>query len=371
MPFRYFLSLILLCLGSHIQAEKVVCYGKEAAAIPPPTQRSEEKGATEATIMFWNVENLFDTTDNPLTQDDEFTPRGQRRWTASRLRTKIHHLATAIVEAGNGDFPPIIALAEVENDSVLEHLTHRSDLARAQYSYLITQSADPRGIDVALLYRPTVFLPFHWQGHSVEMESGENPTRDILHVVGTWKSNPQDTLDLVICHLPSRRGGAAKTQKRRHHAHMVLRRLTDEIIAHRNKAQIVIMGDMNQEPDSPELIRDMRIDQKTSLQTKRMTQATVSDMELYNLMIALNEKEDIGEKCRGSYKYKGKWQWLDQFIVNGALLPRVKKVGSLAPDWMLTEDTQYLGHRPHRTYYGYRYTGGYSDHLPILIQIEF
>ena len=370
MSLRYFGLLILLCLGSHIQAGAAVCSGGGGSDTLPPREISEEKVASEATIMFWNVENLFDTTDDPETEDDEFTPRGQRHWTASRLRTKIHHLATAIVEAGKGDFPPLVALAEVENDSVLEQLSHRSALVRGKYSYLITQSADPRGIDVALLYRSAEFEPLHGQEHSIKMSAEERPTRDILHVVGIWKSHPQDTLDLVICHLPSRRGGAAKTEKRRHAAHLALRRLTDEIIAHRPHAQSLIMGDMNQEPDSPELMRDMRINRSTSLSSQRMEQATVSDTVLYNLMMALEENKHTGEKGYKSYKYKGKWQWLDQFIVNGALLPRIKEVGSLAPDWMLTEETQYLGHRPHRTYYGYRYTGGYSDHLPIVMKIE-
>ena len=126
MSLRYFGLLILLCLGSHIQAGAAVCSGGGGSDTLPPREISEEKVASKATIMFWNVENLFDTTDDPETEDDEFTPRGQRHWTASRLRTKIHHLATAIVEAGKGDFPPLVALAEVENDSVLEQLSHRS-----------------------------------------------------------------------------------------------------------------------------------------------------------------------------------------------------------------------------------------------------
>lgn len=163
-------------------------------------------------VMTYNVENFFDTRDNPTKNDDEFLPSGNRYWTQSRYYHKLQQIAKVISAAGEWSTPALIALCEVENDSVLSHLTRRTPLRWQDYRYIITQSPDPRGINVALLYQRDQFFYLRHESIPIRFSGNKHKlTRDILHVYG--KIITGDTLDVFVCHFPSRYGGEKESER--------------------------------------------------------------------------------------------------------------------------------------------------------------
>ncbi len=306
-------------------------------------------------VLFYNCENLFDPADNPDKNDDEYTPEGIRHWTYYRQYQKMLNLGNVIVAAGEGKAPMLVGLAEVENDSVMLRLTRGTALREWEYSYLITDSRDQRGINVALMYQPIDFRLIGWQGIRVALPEGARPTRDLLHAWGRVVGG--DTLDVVVCHLPSRLGGTRRSQPNRRAAHAAIRALCDSLNTHRQHPHILIMGDMNDTPDTKLLRRDMQFGRG-----------------LYNLMQPLQRALKLGLRDFGSHKYQGEWGFLDQFWVNenpntSRRNVWVDNVEVVHFPFMLTEDETHMGHRPLRSYYGYQYEGGYSDHLPIRLDL--
>ena len=298
-------------------------------------------------IMFWNVENAFWPSNDTLRQDDEYTPEGSRRWTQGRLRQKLLGLTRVIVAAGEGMSPMLVGLAEVEGDSVLHYWTHSTPLRDQHYEYVVTQGPDVRGIQTALLYEPTDFRLIAWRAHRVVMPEGRRATRDVLHAAGRVVSG--DTLDVVVCHLPSRRGGARQTREARDAAHRTVMHVADSVRRQRQHPNIVIMGDMNDYPS-------------------RKSAWWGSDFD--NLMLPLQRQLKWHPARTGTYKFRGEWGYLDQFVVNKGAHLEMKNARTLALPFMLTDDDTQLGHRPMRSYYGYNYEGGYSDHLPILLDVD-
>ncbi|TVR69590.1 MAG: endonuclease [Marinilabiliales bacterium] len=342
-------------------------------------------------IIFYNVENLFDTANDPLRNDDDFTPDGARRWTVFRLQNKINNLYRAIVAAGDWHVPAIIGLCEVENRYVLEMLVNRTGLGRYRYGIVHRNSADRRGIDVAILYRPDRFellaerfIPVSFPFDTVAT------TRDIVYIKGVASLSgpaaseasagsadtaglagysglagladvaPADTLHLFANHWPSRWGGVAESSRYRNYAALVLRSLTDSIFSADPDARIVIMGDFNDEPGDASL--------------KNYLGAGFDYREpeagrLYNIS---------HENMRGqrSYKFRGEWFLFDQFIVSGALLGSAGglrtsygSVSVFAGEFLLVPDDTWFGYKPFRSYEGFRYTGGFSDHLPVVLDL--
>ncbi len=317
-------------------------------------------------VIFYNCENLFDPADDPDKNDDEYTPEGERHWTGFRQYQKMLNIANVIMAAGQGRAPSLIGLAEVENDSVLWRLTHNTALREWEYSYLITQSLDRRGINVALLYQPSDFRLLGWKGVRIPLSEGARPTRDLLHAWGRIVGG--DTLDVVVCHLPSRLGGARHSVPNRRAAHLAIRALCDSLEVSRQHPHLLVMGDMNDMPDTKQLRRNMQFGHT-----------------LHNLMMPMQRDLKSGRRSIGTHKYQGVWGFLDQFWVNGALLDKlsakkdpdtnsgscvwVDNVDVVHYPFMLTEDETHMGHRPLRSYHGYRYEGGYSDHLPIRLDL--
>ena len=328
-------------------------------------------------ICFYNVENLFDTADDPLTQDDEFTPSGARRWTPRRLRQKLDGLSRVVAAMGEGRPPALIGLAEVENDSVLRRWLRSDGMWRSGYRYVMTDGLDARGIDVALLYQPTDFRLFGHEALRVPVPAGSRPTRDLLHAWGRLSTG--DTLDVIVCHMPSRLGGSKARQALRTAAHLRLRSAIDSLLSVRSAPLLVVMGDFNDGPFQPSLVRNLRLCDPNG---------AVGPDSLYDLMQPLHRLLQRGRLRTGSYKYRGEWSFIDHFLVNGRLLPassdsllsvssairpsalRVDSVRVLALPFMLTDDATHLGQRPRRTYYGYTYEAGYSDHLPIVMDLR-
>lgn len=300
-------------------------------------------------VMFWNVENLFDTKDNPHKNDNEFLPDAVRHWNYFRYRDKLNKLAKGIIASGNEYVPDLVGLCEVENDSCLYDLTRRSPLREADYRYVITDSPDQRGIDVALLYQRGSFKLLQQQSIRIPHKRlKKGPTRDILHVVGKVISG--DTLDVIICHMPSRSGGQAKSEPYRLLTTAILKQTVDSVMQVREKPHVVVMGDFNDYP------------------TDKSMKKLCSDGHLRNLM---KGKKD------GTYRYRGEWGILDQFLVSenlvkkkGSIRTSSKKAQILRHDFLLEEDEKYGGFKPFRTYNGMKYQGGFSDHLPIVLDLH-
>jgi len=315
-------------------------------------------------LAFYNVENYFDPADNPATGDDEYTPQGDRHWGYGRMKQKYNNIAKVLMAVGEGTPPVVIGLAEVENDSCIYRLLHNTSLFDWHYRYVITDSKDTRGINIAMLYQPDEFRLLGWESWRVEMPKGIKPTRDLLHAFGRIVGG--DTLDVVFCHLPSRLGGAKQSDPARKAAHKRLFSAIDSLALIRENLHVVVMGDMNDMPN------DIRFPKGSGM---------------INLMLPLQKSLLQGKIPYGSHKYQGEWGFLDQVWVNKALEKDshresdatdgqsntdiwIDNVGSVAYPFMLTEDNTHLGHRPLRSYYGYQYEGGFSDHLPIKVDLH-
>lgn len=287
-------------------------------------------------IVSYNVENLFHPNLDSLNPDTDFTPDGKYHWTYSKYRCKVQHIAQVITNIGQFDGVDIVGLCEVENEQCVSDLC--SILRRFDYRYIHFDSPDKRGIDVALLYRPTFRL---LTAYPIPVPLSEDETtRDILYASGTYHYT--DTLHLFLCHLPSQSGGTAATAWKREAAVAVLQQHIDSIFSLSPKAQIVVMGDMNTAPE--ENIRG-----------------------LHNAMLRLPKHSD---STQGTHKYKGRWSFLDQFYLSDSLL-YITDVQVYSAPYLLEDDLRYLDTKPRRTYIGYRYQTGYSDHLPIRLTIKY
>lgn len=328
------------------------------ATVLLPSARLQAQVETER-ILFYNVENAFWPEDDPARDDDEFTPEGTRHWTMTRLRQKLYHLSRVIVAAGGGRAPMLVGLAEVEGDSVMNFWTHRTPLRKLGYRYIVTDGPDVRGIQMALLYHPASFRLLHHETHHVPMPEGERPTRPLLHAAGRLITG--DTLDVIVVHQPSRLGGEKQTQAKRDAARTTLLHLADSLSAARQHPYLIMMGDMNESPRSEVVMQSGEDASKA--------------VPFVNLMYGLHHKLLHDPTAIGTHKYQGEWSLIDHFIVHPSLLQEGASLRLADPrifvqPFMLTDDPTHLGQRPFRSYYGYRYEGGYSDHLPILIDLQ-
>ena len=304
--------------------------------------------------MFWNVENYFDTYDNPSTTDEEFTPTGDNRWGRARFEKKRDDIAKTILLAADqyGDLPALIGLAEVENAFVLQELLEETPLARTQYKYIHKDSPDSRGIDVALLYREELFTPVETKYIGFSF-----PTRDVLYTKGVV--NGLDTLHIMVNHWPSKRGNEESSGRKREYVSLKVSHVVDSILLRNPAANIVLMGDFNDTPASSPL--------------KNLGQLT-------NLA-------KWADGAEGSYKYRESWSMIDLFLVSENLIKEKSSINgkneAFRPQWIYThrnmeifapealfaEDATYMGVKPKRTYSGPRYLGGISDHLPVVFKL--
>ncbi|MDR2621132.1 MAG: endonuclease [Dysgonamonadaceae bacterium] len=317
-------------------------------------------GQNNFRVMFYNVENLFDTSDNPHKNDEEFLPGAGRRWTQKRYYTKINNIAKVVSSAGEWGLPAIIGLCEVENEKVIRDLIRNSPLKKTDYRFVVTNSPDRRGINVALLYQRDQFKYLDHHTYNIRFPYNKRKaTRDILHVTGQVIS--RDTVDVFVCHFPSRRGGETQSEADRIYTASILKSKSDSLMRVRRNANIIIMGDFNDEPSNKSISQTL-----TALPVPKKPEA----LKLYNLFRHF-------EKKSGSYKYKGQWNMLDQIIVSGNLisgggsfkvLPHTATI--FVRNFMLTEDKTYGGKRPRKSYSGMKYESGYSDHLPVFVDFK-
>lgn len=320
------------------------------------------KGQERFRVMFYNVENLFDTKDNPNKNDDDFTPSGNLHWSSYRYWRKLDNIGCVITETGGTRIPSLVGLCEVENDSVLFDLTKRTTLRHHKYEYIISDSEDERGINVALLYQRDEIKILETKEYTPVFKNlPPIKTRNILHVSGKIVNG--DILDIFVCHFKSRSGGIKKSSPYRIQSAELLRQKVDSVMKIRKNPYVIIMGDFNDYPDDTSMYK--------TLGAKGIEKNIEKD-SLYNLFYNRTKEKDAG-----SYKYRGKWTFPDQFIVNGNLLNNKNKTqlkGKEAyvfrADYLLINGDRYGGLKPFRTYSGWKYLEGYSDHLPIYMDLE-
>lgn len=318
-------------------------------------------------IMSYNVENLFDTEKAPDKNDTDFLPTGNRHWTPGRYYHKLRQIAQVISAAGEWDTPALIGLCEVENDSVVYHLLHRTPLKRQQYRFCMTHGQDTRGINVALLYQRDKFAYTDHTEYPIRFSRKQHKqTRNILHVWG--KVITGNILDIFVCHFPSRYGGEKESEADRFDAARTLRFLCDSLQQIRPYPQIIIMGDFNDTPDDKS-ITDILTATPLPPQTSGKN---IADSSLYNLFADRKQLH-----LPGSHKYQGEWSQIDQIFISSNLADTTASMHLkpesqciFAPDFLLTNDKTWRGKRPFRTFYGYKYEGGYSDHLPLIVDFR-
>ena len=313
------------------------------------------------TFVELNCENLFDYVHDEGKDDVEWTSESIRHWNKGRYWRKLNNIGQEIIACGEtpspnweglGGSPPswqlpdLVALCEVENDSVLKDLTERSVLRNAGYRYLITHSPDLRGIDVALLYSPVSFRLIQNYALRVEPLPGMRPTRDILYACGEIVSG--DTIHVFVVHAPSRFGGERQTRPNRRVVGERLIASIDSIRSLHPQPRIVVAGDFNDGDNDPLL-------------------KYFHSQRLHNI----SEGAMGHHGAKATYKYKGKWENIDHILVSSALVPAFQEVYVHDPDFLIEEDKKYGGIQPHRNYNGMRYNKGYSDHLPLVARFRF
>lgn len=312
-------------------------------------------------IVFWNVENLYDPYDDTTKLDDEFTSAGVKHWTWSKFSAKLNHVGKTLLAIGEWDPPAIVGLCEVENVYVLKRLIYDTPLRTWNYRFIHHESPDLRGVDAALLYRPSRFRIIDSRSFSIRFPFDTAvQTREILQVNGILFDS--DTLTVFINHWPSRRGGYLGSQPRRNYVASVLRKLIDSVQQAKPDANILVMGDFNDEPENESLKQVLMAQTESSMG---------DDRTMFNLMGIRNRI-----RKEGTLKYRDQWSTFDQFIVSGTLMRGAAGIRSgqeqvriIRASFLLEEDVAYLGEKLNRTYAGPKYHGGFSDHLPIRLDI--
>ncbi len=305
---------------------------------------------SDAPLVFYNVENLFDTIDDPEKKDEDFLPESKKNWNAERYRDKLDKLSDVLTSTSNEN-PIFIGLAEIENRFVVQDLMKTGRLANTKYRIAHFESPDVRGIDVALAFDHNLFQMTYKEAIKVSFENEPNfKTRDILYVKGVFYDSSE--AHVFVNHWSSRRGGQEKSEYKRVKAAQLLKGKVDSLLALNSSANIIIMGDFNDYP--------------TNTSISNILGAGLKDehKKLVNLMLTYHEKG------QGTHNYKGEWGALDQIIISNGLLDEKGleidngKANILYDDKFLY--TKKDGSKtPNRTYGGNSYFGGYSDHLAV------
>lgn len=301
---------------------------------------------------FWNVENLFDTINNPKVLDDDFTPEGYKQWSKSRLNRKVDKIAKVIVAMGEWDNVALLGLCEVENDTVIRKLIYHTPLKHLDYKYIHRESKDVRGIDVALVYQSSLFSPIT----SNLIDVGDK-TRAILYVKGVVGN---DTLHVFVNHWSSRRGGLYKTEGNRIKAAEMLKHKIDSLQMVDSGSNILIMGDFNDDPDDKSLY--VVLDAQPYSNDSKSSLVNLTYKYLY--------------KDFGTLKFKGKWNVFDNIIVSNSLINGGSKL-KVRPEscrvFYIDDMIKYgkSGFRPNSTYLGPYYNSGISDHLPVIVDFLY
>ena len=278
-------------------------------------------------IVNYNVENLFHPAHDSLKNDYEWTAEGERHWGYKRYHQKTENIARVLTNIGEWDGVDVVGLQEVENAAVVKRLCYT--LRRNEYDFVHYESPDPRGIDVALIYKKARIDTLSTK--AIRIQQSELNTRDILYVCA--QVDKKDTIHFFVCHFPSQRGGKAESEWKRKAAKEVLQKAVDSVFTVNKDAKIIVMGDMN----SDELTFSGLVDKKM--------------------------------KGEGTHKYQGQWTFLDHFYVSPSI-DSLTHARVYDAEWIQETDEKYMGLKPKRTYNGFHYQDGYSDHLPIILNLQ-
>ena len=329
-----------------------------------PIFSQEKKAYKVNTIAFYNLENLFDTENDPLTYDDDRTPDGKDHWTEEIYQDKLKNMAKVMAEIGadvSGNTPTIIGVCETENRKVLEDLVNQETLVEQDYGIIQFDSPDRRGIDVALLYKKKLFTPTHYKAKELLIYDDNDKskrvfTRDQLVVSGMLDG---EKIHLIVNHWPSRSGGEKRSRSKRIKAAKLNRQIIDSIFSDEPYAKIITMGDFNDDPTSPSV--------KDHLNAQRESNG-MQMRELFNPM------EDLAKQGYGSLAYRDSWNLFYQIIISTELTKkdfssyRFYKAGIYNKTYLVNAHGRYKGY-PYRSFASGSYTGGYSDHFPVYIYL--
>lgn len=377
-----FLYLTMKLLQNIIQKTWVTCFPAITTTVPGMFVcilffsalflfYSKTAEAQDFKIVFWNLENFFDTRDDPLTSDDEFTPMGEKHWSRKKFNEKRNGLAKAILLMADGELPSLIGVAEAENRYVLRQLTEATALSPAGYGIIHKDSPDSRGIDVALLYRKERFSPLKTDFINVRLPDTSMRTRLILYTKGVL--DKLDTIHVFVNHWPSKYGSGVLSDSRREAAAGSLKQYCDSLIFRNSRANILLMGDFN---DSPERSAASAFAGFTNLaeNLQRRIHPGKSDKETNAAMAGTTSAY---KRVKGSIRFMGEWELIDHFLVSSNLMDSIEPIYCIPESmevfshpYLLENDRQYLGLTPRRTFKGPRYNGGVSDHLPIIMTIK-
>ncbi|WP_101689928.1 endonuclease/exonuclease/phosphatase family protein [Dysgonomonas massiliensis] len=319
-------------------------------------QDNKEKKLGVYSVAFYNLENLFDTEDDPLINDEEFTPKGKNHWTPDKYQKKLRNMATVISKLARENCPAgpaAIGVSEIENRKVLEDLVARKELADMNLDIIHYDSPDRRGVDVALLFNPKIFQVTSSKAYPYILpDNPEFKTRDVLLVSGQLAGDP---LHILVNHWPSRYG--SKSSELREFAASINKHIADSIYKDNPAAKIVIMGDLNDDPTDKSC--------RVVLKAKKK-QKDVKSGGLFNPMW------ELFDKGVGSLSYQGRWNLFDQIIISESLLGKDRsalkfwKAEIFNRDFLIQKEGKYKGY-PMRTFSDGKFINGYSDHFPTLI----
>lgn len=318
---------------------------------------AQKKNYKVCIVAFYNLENFYDTIDNPIVNDDDFTPAGIKHYTGEIYADKVTKLATVISMIGTDISPTgpvLLGVAEIENDTVLNDLVHHPLLNHRHYQLVHYDSKDARGIDVALLYHPKYFIPEKAEKLFVPLPGNSKDafyTRDILYVRGQLAGEP---IHIYVNHWPSRRGGEERSSPAREAAASVCKKHVNGILQKNPNAKIIIMGDLNDDPDSPSIT--------DALEAK----GKISDIKPGELF---NPWAELYQNGIGTLANRDSWGLFDQIIISHAWLNKQQeglfyhRQSIFTRNFMKEDMGRYKGY-PMRTWDGNTYRGGYSDHFP-------
>ena len=317
-----------------------------------------KRGDDAMRVMFYNVENLFDPFNDSLKADEEYVQGGMRGWNYNRMKRKQINIAKVVLSVGGWDAPEIIGFCEVENRFVLTQLANDTPLKNFGYKIIHFESPDPRGIDVGLFYRPDKFRVLHSNPISIRFPfDTTSRSRDILFVKGI--ACKRDTLNIFVNHWPSKYGGAMATIPKRNYVASVLRKHVDSLLSLNPNANILIMGDLNDTPNAEcvNVVLGAKLDS-----------LNLAPDDLYNMLAGAG----ISWK-KGTVKYREEWETIDHMIISKPMLRYTTPNGMQIFDapFLLQDDEAWFGKKPFRTFYGAKYIGGFSDHLPVYLDIKF
>lgn len=309
-------------------------------------------------VAFYNVENFMDTINDPLTKDEEFTPKSDKNWNTEKYFKKVEHINQVIDSLG---FPAIMGFAEIEHGANLQDLCSTKKMQDKKYKWVSQESPDERGIDVGLIYRSDVVQLIDFKAIPVVIPAtvaikGDSSTRDILYF--RCKINNIDTLHVFVNHWPSRSGGELQSDPLRQFAAMVLRQSIRPLISKSPNALILAIGDFNDTPT------DNSISEILGAQSRSSKDA-----------LLINPGLDVEGDWTGSHCFRGRWNLLDQIIyakgfVSSSSPFLTPEFNIYHPRFILFKDPKTQKLQPNRTYGGNLYYGGYSDHLPVYLDLR-